>query len=72
MAQLDFVPSDQLILELKKRYDDFVFLGNKKMTGTVDDYVVSFKGTYHGILGLCEMARLAAEAGGEIDEHNIN
>ena len=71
MGHLDFIPSDQLILELKKRYDDFVFVGNQKRTGTVDDYVVSFKGTYHGILGLCEMARIAAEAGGDIHEHNI-
>tara|TARA_R100001463_G_scaffold57630_4_gene109906 strand:- start:14 stop:229 length:216 start_codon:yes stop_codon:yes gene_type:complete len=69
MAHLDFFPTEELIKELKKRYDDFVFLGNKKRTNTNDEYTVSFKGTYHGILGLVHMASLAAEAG-EFDEHN--
>tara|TARA_R100001082_G_scaffold111118_1_gene93474 strand:+ start:1165 stop:1383 length:219 start_codon:yes stop_codon:yes gene_type:complete len=72
MSQLEFIPSDKLILELKKRFDDFVFVGSQKRTGTVDDYVISFKGTYHGILGLCEMARMASETGSDKDELNTN
>tara|TARA_Y100001938_G_scaffold137054_1_gene200743 strand:- start:388 stop:618 length:231 start_codon:yes stop_codon:yes gene_type:complete len=62
---LDFVTTDEILKELKKRFDDFIIVGSAKRTSEQDDYVITFKGTYHGILGLCELGRLAAEAGGD-------
>ena len=62
---LEFITNDELINELRKRFDYLLIVGCVKRTNQRDDYLMSFVGTYHGILGLCELGRLAAEAGGD-------
>ena len=41
------------------------------MTGEAEDIVLSLKGSYHSVLGLSLVARMAAEAGdGSSDENH--
>lgn len=66
---LELVSSTDLIQELQARFDDFVLIAAQHRTKLMDDITVCFGGSLHGVFGLLDLARLAAESGsGGMDE----
>tara|TARA_R100000808_G_C2095197_1_gene114130 strand:+ start:553 stop:795 length:243 start_codon:yes stop_codon:yes gene_type:complete len=63
MEPLEYCSTPSLLKEVQRRFDDSIFIGNSKVTEKSEDYIVSLIGSYHGILGLTVLARMAAEAG---------
>tara|TARA_R100000664_G_C2677250_1_gene86782 strand:- start:128 stop:352 length:225 start_codon:yes stop_codon:yes gene_type:complete len=63
MEALEYHSTPELLTELQRRFDDSVFVGAAKVTGTTEDFVISLMGSYHSVLGLTMIARMAAEAG---------
>tara|TARA_R100000458_G_scaffold59292_1_gene69432 strand:+ start:1786 stop:2019 length:234 start_codon:yes stop_codon:yes gene_type:complete len=76
MQPLDYVTTPELIKELQRRYDDLVLIAASQRTPRDEDLIVSISGSYHGILGLTEIARMAARAGdgsyGDEDKDNAS
>jgi hypothetical protein len=70
MEPLEYVETSTLLKELQKRFDDTIFIASAKMTGEVGDIVLSLTGSYHSVLGLAVIARMAAEAGDGSHENN--
>ena len=71
MDPLELVSTSTLLKELQKRFDDSIFIAAARMTGDAEDLVLSITGSYHSVLGLSLVARMAAEAGeGSSDENN--
>ena len=70
MTDIKFIPSEDMIKELQKRFDEMVFLGAAKRTVELEDLVVSFSGSYHACVGLIEVGKLALHAGGVGDDDN--
>lgn len=71
MDPLEYVSTSSLLKELQKRFDDSIFIAAARVTGDAEDLVLSIKGSYHSVLGLSLVARMAAEAGdGSSDENN--
>ena len=68
MIDLHFVPSDDMIKELQKRFDELVFIAASKRTKATEDLTVAFSGSYHSCVGLIELGRLAIQAGGPTDD----
>ena len=68
-SPLEYVSSTDLIEELQGRFDDFVLIAAQHRTKLMDDITVCFGGSLHGVFGLLDLARLAAESGsGGMDE----
>ena len=63
MEPLEYFSIKALLGELQKRFDDSVFIASAQMTGEDEDLMVSMKGSYHAVLGLTVLARMAAESG---------
>ena len=63
MSDLDFVTTEDLIIELQRRHDEIIVMGSMKRTGDVEDLTVAFSGSYHSCVGLLEVGRLAMQAG---------
>ena len=63
MSDLDFVTTEDLIIELQRRHDEIIVMGSMKRTGDVEDLTVAFSGSYHACVGLLEVGRLAMQAG---------
>jgi hypothetical protein len=63
MDPLEYIETSALLKELQKRFDDSIFIATAKMTGDAEDIVLSLNGSYHSVLGLSMVARMAAEAG---------
>ena len=63
MEALEYHSTPDLLTELQRRFDDSIFIGSSKVTGDTEDYVLSLMGSYHSILGLSMIARMAAESG---------
>ena len=67
---LEFVDTDAMIKELRKRHDDFVLLAAQHRTDTMDGITVCFGGSLHGVFGLLSIAKVSLTGGsGEIDEN---
>lgn len=64
MSDLNYVTSDEMLRELRNRFDEMVFLGSLKRTKQVEDLTVLFSGSYHSCLGLVEVGRMAIQTGG--------
>lgn len=62
------VPSEALIKELQNRFDEMVFLGAMHRTKSSEDITVAFSGSYHAVVGLIEIGKLASKAGGALSE----
>jgi hypothetical protein len=58
---LEFYQTKDLINELRRRFDDAIFVGYQEKTNTISDYVMFLQGSHHGVLGLMGMAMQAAE-----------
>jgi hypothetical protein len=58
---LEFHQTKDLLEELRRRFDDAVFIGYQAKTHTISDYVMFLQGSHHGVMGLIEMGMSAAE-----------
>ena len=74
MEPLELIPTAALLTELHRRFDDSIFVASAKMTDDEQDIVLSLTGSYHSVLGLSVIARMAAESGdgshNDKDENN--
>ena len=61
MTDLQFVPSDDMIKELQKRFDELVVLGSAQRTRQTEDLTVA----------LIELGRIAIQAGGAPDDEEF-
>jgi IS5 family transposase len=62
---IEFMETDELLHELKKRFDEMMFIGFQAKTSSSDSYSISVKSTLHGSFGLIEILSRAAEAQAE-------
>lgn len=62
---IEFMETDELLHELKKRFDEMMFIGFQSKTNSSDSYNISVKSTLHGSFGLIEILSRAAEAQAE-------
>ena len=62
------VPAEAMIKELQSRFDEMVFLGAMKLTKKTEDITVAFSGSYHAVIGLLEIGKMASKAGGALSE----
>ena len=67
-GDLSFVPSDDMIKELQRRFDELVVIGSAQRTRQTEDLTVAFSGSYHSCVGLIELGRIAIQAGGSPDD----
>jgi len=63
MEPLEYFATTELLTELHRRFDASIFVAAAKMTKDVEDIVLSLMGSYHSVLGLSVIARMAAESG---------
>lgn len=54
MSDLEFVTTDELIEELRRRYDNLIFCGSKAMTDSLDATDVFWHGCLMHCSGLCQ------------------
>jgi len=59
---IEFMETDELIRELKSRFDEMMFIGYKLCKKTEDNYSISVKSTMHGSYGMIEILKRATEA----------
>jgi hypothetical protein len=62
---IEFMQTDELIHELKKRFDEMLFIGYSAKTKSEDNYSISVKSTLHGSYGLIEVLTRATDAHSE-------
>jgi|TARA_Y100000114_G_scaffold88354_1_gene81792 hypothetical protein len=62
------VPAEAMIKELQSRFDEMVFLGAMNLTKKTEDITVAFSGSYHAVIGLLEIGKMASKAGGALSE----
>lgn len=62
---IEYMETPELIMELKKRFDEMAFIGYTARTKTDDSYSISVKSTLHGTFGMIEILKRAAEAQAE-------
>ena len=63
MDSIEYFATNALISELQSRFEDCVIIAASRRTDKEDDMVACLSGSYHGILGLIAVARMAAEQG---------
>jgi len=68
MEPLEYIPTPNLLKELRKRHDTMVFLAASNRTHDVEDVTVAFEGPFHSILGLVELGKHAVMNGISDDE----
>lgn len=59
---IDYMTTDELLFELKKRFKEMVFVGYKEQSNRDDSYSICVKSTLHGTYGLIEVLTRAADA----------
>ena len=62
---IDYMTTDELLLELKKRFDELLFVGYSTAPKKEDSYSICVKSTMHGTYGLIEVLTRAADAHSE-------
>jgi hypothetical protein len=62
---IEYMETDELILELKKRFDEMLFIGFVAKTKSEDNYSICVKSTMHGSFGLVEVLSNAIQAQAE-------
>ena len=65
---LDFIPTEDLVSEIKRRYDSMFFIGYKRTTNKRSDYHCATNADPHEVIGLLEMAKDIARDIGASDE----
>jgi len=66
---LEYVDTQSMIKELRKRHDDFILCAAQNRTSTLDGITFCFNGSLHGVFGLLHIARVTLEGGsGGLDE----
>ena len=55
---LEFITTDDLLEEIKRRFERCVFYGEKKMTDEDMEYTFDYSGTYAEIFGCLHIAKL--------------
>ncbi len=66
---VDFIPTEKLVKELQKRFDEMIFIAASSRTNETEDLVVSFSGSYHSCLGLVRLGEVALQSGASPDEN---
>jgi lipid A disaccharide synthetase len=64
---IEYMETDELLQELKKRFDELMFIGYKQQTKREDSYQIAVKSSLHGSYGLIEVLTRATEAHDEGD-----
>lgn len=59
---IEYMETDELIHELKKRFDEMMFVGYHAKKKNEDNYSICVKSTMHGSFGLIEVLKRATEA----------
>lgn len=59
---IEFMETQELLHELKRRFDEMMFIGFTVSTKHIDNYTINIKGPLHGTYGLIEVLRRAADA----------
>lgn len=62
---IEYMETDELLQELKKRFDELLFIGYTAKTKSEDSYNIAVKSTLHGSFGLIEVLSRATEAHAE-------
>ncbi len=66
---LTFVTTSDLLEELQVRMDAMIVVGQASRTEDEEELTAVFKGTFHGVLGLCEVAKLMITSGNGTHEN---
>jgi hypothetical protein len=59
---IEFMETQELVHELKKRFDEMMFIGFNQKSKHSDSYHIAIKGTLHGAFGMIEVLTRAADA----------
>lgn len=59
---IEYMETDELIQELKKRFDEMLLIGYNCKKKNEDNYSICAKSTMHGSYGLIEVLSRAIEA----------
>lgn len=62
MSPIEYMTTEELLKELKKRFDELLFVGYNSKTKGEDSYKIAVKATLHGSFGLIEILSRAADA----------
>tara|TARA_Y100000588_G_scaffold391724_1_gene501210 strand:+ start:349 stop:567 length:219 start_codon:yes stop_codon:yes gene_type:complete len=65
---ITFIPTSALLEELQVRMDSLIFVGQAARTEDEEELTAVFKGTFHSVLGLCEVAKLMITSGDGKDD----
>ena len=73
-SNISFITTSALLEELQGRMDAMIFIGQASRTEDEEELTAVFKGTFHSVLGLCEVAKMMITSGNgkneEIEEDN--
>jgi len=73
-SNITFITTSALLEELQGRMDAMIFIGQASRTEDEEELTAVFKGTFHSVLGLCEVAKMMITSGNgkneEIEEDN--
>jgi hypothetical protein len=64
---IEFMETDELLQELKKRFDELLFIGYRAKSKGEDNYSIAVKSTLHGSYGLIEVLTRATDNHAEED-----
>ena len=68
---ITFITTSALLEELQSRMDSMIFVGQASRTEEEEELTAVFKGTFHSVLGLCEVSKLMIVSGDtKSDEEN--
>jgi hypothetical protein len=59
---IEYITTEEIITELKKRFDELAFIGFAVRSKKEDGYTICFKTSMHGAFGLTHILSKAAEA----------
>lgn len=62
---IEYMETDELLQELKKRFEELLFIGYRSKTKGEDNYSIAVKATLHGSYGLIEVLTRATDAQAE-------
>lgn len=62
---IEYMETSELVHELKKRFDEMMFIGFHAKSKSTDNYHIAIKSTLHGAFGMIEVLSRAADAHAE-------
>ena len=60
---ITFITTAVLLEELQSRMDSMIFIGQASRTEEEEELTAVFKGTFHSVIGLCEVSKLMIVSG---------